>query len=63
VLTTVILFAMNVLILAGLVVMVLTLITLNRMGQAGKLLSIGLMADGRGDLVGVRGLYASGWSN
>jgi hypothetical protein len=45
VLTTDIRFGMNALILAGLVVMGLTL-TLNRMGQAGKLLSIGSIAVG-----------------
>ena len=44
-LTKGILFGMNILTLAGFVVMGLTL-TLNRMGQAGKALSIGLMAAG-----------------
>ena len=44
-LTKDILFGMNILTLAGLVVMGLTL-TLNRMGQAGKALSIGLMTAG-----------------
>ena len=44
-LTQDILFGMNILTLAGFAVMGLTL-TLNRMGQAGKLLSIGLMAAG-----------------
>ena len=44
-LTRDILFGMNVLSLAGFVVMGLTL-TLNRMGQAGKGLSIGLMTAG-----------------
>ena len=38
-------FGMNILTLAGFVVMGLTL-TLNRMGQAGKGLSIGLVAAG-----------------
>jgi hypothetical protein len=54
-----ILFGMNILTLAGFVVMGLTL-TLNRMGQAGKGLSIGLMATGTA-LVFI-GLYAGGWS-
>src|SRR5215472_17673155 len=49
---------MNILTLAGFVVMGLTL-TLNRMGQTGKALSIGLMAAGTG-LVFL-GLYAGGW--
>ena len=44
-LTKDILFGMNILTLAGFVVMGLTL-TLNRMGQASKPLSIGLMAAG-----------------
>ena len=44
-LTKDILFGMNILTLAGFVVMGLTL-TLNRMGQAGRALSIGLMAAG-----------------
>jgi hypothetical protein len=54
-LTKDILFGMNILTLAGFVVMGITL-TLNRMGQAGKALSIGLMAAGTA-LVFV-GLYA-----
>ena len=58
-LTRDILFGMNLLTLAGFVVMGLTL-TLNRMGQAGKVLSIGLMAVGTA-LVFL-GLYAGGWS-
>ena len=58
-LTKDILFGMNILTLAGFVVMGLTL-TLNRTGQAGKLLSIGLMIAGTA-LVFV-GLYAGGWS-
>ena len=45
-LTKDILFGMNILTLAGFIVMGLTL-TLNRMGQAGKALSIGLMTAGR----------------
>lgn len=44
-LTRDILFGMNILTLAGFVVMGLTL-TLNRTGQAGKALSIGLMCVG-----------------
>ena len=44
-LTKDILFGMNTLTLVGLVMMGLTL-TLNRMGQAGKALSIGLMTAG-----------------
>jgi hypothetical protein len=59
VLTKDILFGMNILTLAGFVVMGLTL-TRNRTGQAGKLLSIGLMIAGTA-LVFV-GLYAGGWS-
>jgi hypothetical protein len=59
VLTKDILCGMNILTLAGFVVMGLTL-TLNRMGQAGRALSIGLMAAGTG-LVFL-GLYAGGWS-
>jgi len=59
VLTKDILFGMNILTLAGFVVMGLTL-TLNRKGQTGKALSIGLMAAGTG-LVFL-GLYAGGWS-
>jgi hypothetical protein len=58
-LTKDILFGMNILTLAGFVAMGLTL-TLNRTGQAGKLLSIGLMIAGTA-LVFV-GLYAGGWS-
>ena len=54
-----ILFGMNILTLAGFVVMGLTL-TLNRVGQAGKGLSIGLMTAGTA-LVFI-GLYAGGWS-
>jgi hypothetical protein len=56
-LTKEILLGMNVLTLAGFVVMGLTL-TLNRMGQAGKALSIGLMT-ARTALVFV-GRYAGG---
>jgi hypothetical protein len=52
-LTKDILFGMNILTLAGFIIMGLTL-TLTRMGQAGKAISIGLMA-----LVFV-GLYAGG---
>jgi hypothetical protein len=59
VLTRDILFGMNLVTLAGFVVMGLTL-TLNRMGQTGKALSIGLMAVGTA-LVFL-GLYAGGWS-
>jgi hypothetical protein len=58
VLTRDILFGMNMLSLAGFVVMRLTL-TLNRMGQAGKGLSIGLMTAGTA-LVFI-GLYAGDW--
>ena len=58
-LTKDILFGMNILTLAGFVVMGLTL-TLNRMGQAGKLMSIGLMTIGTVLVFG--GLYAAGWS-
>jgi hypothetical protein len=58
VLTNEILFGMNILTLAGFVVMGLTL-TLNRKGQAGTALSLGLMAAGTA-LVFV-GLYAGGW--
>jgi hypothetical protein len=54
-----ILFGMNFLTLAGFVVMGLTL-TLNRMGQADKALSIGLMA--AGTALVFLGLYAGGWS-
>jgi hypothetical protein len=60
VLTKDILYGMNILTLAGFVVMGLTL-TLNRTGQVGKLLSIALMAAGTALVFG--GLYASGWSN
>jgi len=56
-LTKDILFGMNILTLGGFVVMGITL-TLNRMGQAGKALSIGLMTAGTA-LVFV-GLYAGG---
>jgi len=56
-LTKDILFGMNILTLTGFVVMGITL-TLNRAGQAGKALSIGLMAAGTA-LVFV-GLYAGG---
>lgn len=58
-LTKDILFGMNILTLAGFVVMGLTL-TLNRMGQTSKVLGIGLMATGTA-LVFL-GLYAGGWS-
>jgi hypothetical protein len=58
-LTKDILFGMNILTLAGFVVMGLTL-TLNRMGQAGRALSIGLMA--AGTALVFLGLYAAGWS-
>jgi hypothetical protein len=58
-LTKDILFGMNILTLAGFAVMGLTL-TLNRMGQAGKLLSIGLM--GAGTALVFFGLYEGGWS-
>jgi hypothetical protein len=51
-----ILFGMNVLTLAGFVMMAITL-TLNRIGQAGKALSIGLMS-ARTALV-FAGLYAA----
>jgi hypothetical protein len=56
-LTKDILFGMNILTLAGFIVMGLTL-TLNRMGQASKGLRIGLMTAGTA-LVFV-GLYARG---
>ena len=56
-LTKDILFGMNILTLGGFVVMGITL-TLNRMGQAGKALSIGLMIAGTA-LVFV-GLFAGG---
>jgi hypothetical protein len=58
VLTKEILFGMHILTLAGFVVMGLTL-TLNRMGQAGKGLSIGLMT--AGTALVFLGLYAGGW--
>ena len=58
-LTKDILFGMNIMTLAGFVVMGLTL-TLNRMGQAGKALSIGLMT--AGTALVFLGLYAGGWS-
>jgi hypothetical protein len=48
---------MNILTLAGFVVMGITL-TLNRMGQAGKALSIGLMT--AGTALVFAGLYARG---
>jgi uncharacterized RDD family membrane protein YckC len=57
VLTQEILFGMNILTLAGFVVMGLTL-TLNRMGQTGKTLSIGLMA--AGTVLVFAGLYLRG---
>jgi hypothetical protein len=57
VLTRDILFGMNILTLVGFVVMGLTL-TLNRMGQAGKALSIGLMT--AGTALVFLGLYAGG---
>jgi hypothetical protein len=59
VLTKDILFGMNILTLAGFVVMGLTL-TLNRMGQTRKALSVGLMA--AGTALVFLGLYAGGWS-
>jgi hypothetical protein len=59
-LTNDILFGMNILTLAGFAVMGLTL-TLYRMGQAGRLLSIGLM--GAGTVLVFVGLYAGGWSS
>ena len=58
-LTKDILFGMNILTLAGFVVMGLTL-TLNRMGQARKGLSIGLMT--AGTVLVFHGLYAGSWS-
>jgi len=58
-LTKDILFGMNILSLAGFVVMGLIL-TLNHAGQAGKLLSIGLM--GAGTALVFFGLYAGGGS-
>jgi len=59
VLTKNILFGMNILTLAGFVVMGLTL-TLNRMGQARKPLSVGLMV--AGTVLVFLGLYAGAWS-
>ena len=59
-LTRDILFGMNLLTLAGFVVMGLTL-TLHRTGQAGAPLSIGLM--GAGTALVFFGLYAGGSSN
>ena len=59
-LTRDIFYGMNLLTLAGFVVMGITL-TLNRTGQTGKLLSFGLMAVGTALVLG--GLYANGWSN
>jgi hypothetical protein len=56
-LTKDILFGMNILTLAGFLVMGVTLI-LNRTGQAGKALSIGLM--GAGTVLVFLGLYAGG---
>jgi hypothetical protein len=53
------LFGMNIVILAGFVVLGITL-TLNRMGQAGKARSIGLMT--AGTALVFLGLYAGGWS-
>jgi hypothetical protein len=58
-LTKDILFGMNILTLAGFVVMGIAL-TLNRTGQAGRALSIGLM--GAGTALVFVGLYAGGWS-
>ena len=56
-LTKDILLGMNILTLAGFVVMGITL-TLNRMGQAGKALSIGLMT--AGTALVFAGLYLGG---
>lgn len=56
-LTQQILFGMNMLTLAGFVMMGLTL-TLNRMGQAGEAWSIGLMA--AGTVLVFAGLYLGG---
>ena len=56
-LTQQILFGMNMLTLAGFVIMGLTL-TLNRVGQTGKALSIGLMA--AGTVLVFAGLYLGG---
>jgi hypothetical protein len=58
-LTRDILFGMNMLTLAGFLVMGLTL-TLNRMGQTGKALSISMMV--AGTALVFLGLYAGGWS-
>jgi hypothetical protein len=58
-LTKDILFGMNILTLAVFVVMGITL-TLNRTGQAGRALSIGLMAVGTALVF--FGLYAGSWS-
>jgi len=58
-LTKDILFGMNILTLAGFVIMGITL-TLNRTGQAGRALSIGLM--GAGTALVFFGLYAAGGS-
>ena len=58
-LTKDILFGTNVLSMAGFVVMGLTL-TLNRMGQARKPLSVGLMV--AGTVLVFLGLYAGAWS-
>jgi hypothetical protein len=58
-LTKDILFGMNILTVAGFLVMGITL-TLNRTGQAGRALSIGLM--GAGTALVFVGLYAGGWS-
>jgi hypothetical protein len=58
-LTKDILFGMNIMTLAGFVVMGLTL-TLNRTGQTGKALSIGLMT--AVTALVFLGLYAGGWS-
>ena len=56
-LTKDILFGMNILTLAGFVVMGITL-TLNRIGQTGKALSIGLMT--AGTALVFAGLYVGG---
>lgn len=56
-LTKDILFGMNILTLAGFVVMGITL-TLNRMGQTGRALSIGLMT--AGTALVFAGLYVGG---
>jgi hypothetical protein len=56
-LTKDILFGMNILTLAGFVVMRITL-TLNRIGQTGKALSIGLMT--AGTALVFAGLYVGG---